>query len=199
MAFTLEKHNAHRTLPKTMQGLHAHGPAQKHAAIGTDAETECSLSRCLSPIIASPALPAPALNPWLCLIKYLRSSMIKVHPPHLGRKSINPRENQFNWFQWYRLEIVHGEGWAQGEGVERGRVKSSSGWAGSLGWTIWWRGERNTRVAEVKTFPALWSCYTPQLNKGSLRGTSLLACLRKFRAKSQCLVMRRCVPAALRS
>ena len=48
MAFTLEKHNAHRTLPKTMQGLHAHGPAQKHAAIGTDAETECSLSLSLS-------------------------------------------------------------------------------------------------------------------------------------------------------
>lgn len=40
----------------------------------------------LSPIIPSSTLPAPALNLWLSLIKYLRSAMIKVHPPHLGSK-----------------------------------------------------------------------------------------------------------------
>ena len=31
---------------------------------------------------------------------------------------------------------MHGEGWAQGEGVERGRVEDSGGGAGSLSWTI---------------------------------------------------------------
>lgn len=40
----------------------------------------------LSTVIPSSALPAPALNLWLSLIKYLRSAMIKVHPAHLGSK-----------------------------------------------------------------------------------------------------------------
>lgn len=54
------------------------------SVVKTSATAGCSEP--LGDIIAPLSQSAAVLNLWCSLIKYLRSAMIKVHPPHLGSK-----------------------------------------------------------------------------------------------------------------
>lgn len=68
--------------------LRSHPPSDAivllFSAVKTSATAGCS--EALAEIVASSSQAAAVLNLWRSLIKYLRSAMIKVHPPHLGSK-----------------------------------------------------------------------------------------------------------------